>query len=302
MDARVRALRRFGLPQRVIAAILGVTSEQVASGEPIPAPAGGGGAPQLPDLSAEINPDWNSVGLGPDVDGMVPGPTTFWVREHAGYNNTTGELDPDTAYLVVATYVVASDTDWGGLDIRRPGSGFGGFNQARLASFDGTATPDSPAIRSAVLPAGADVDLGVALGTAGCRLINIQLYPLAASSGGAGGSSAGALVPDYANVYNLTNEDVTALASGDGRVPAVDRPCMVVVNLDLDPGVGTGTANVGVLTPDLNYVEFGSPRVDGKTTVTIPYLGPNDTWYAVVDSIGGASAVIGATEVPLVAA
>jgi hypothetical protein len=47
---------------------------------------------------------------------------------------------------------------------------------ARVESFAGPATLDATGLRSTVMPVG--LDLNVALGTAGCRLSNIQLFPI----------------------------------------------------------------------------------------------------------------------------
>jgi hypothetical protein len=116
-----------------------------------------------------------------------------------------------------------------------------------------------------------------------------------------GGGSGGGLKPDYANSRGLTSGEIAALASGDGRVPAVSRPCMVLVNLSMDSAGANGVANIGVLFTDLNGLDTANPgRAAGKTTVVIPYVGPDQTWYAVVDSVGGASAITGAVEIPLI--
>jgi hypothetical protein len=116
------------------------------------------------------------------------------------------------------------------------------------------------------------------------------------ASGGSG------LAPDYANSRGLTGGEIAALATGDGKAPTVATPCMVLVNLSLDSTGADGTANVGVLYDSGNSLDTAAPgRAAGKTTVVIPYVGPGQSWYAVVDGVGGASAVVGAVEIPLVA-
>jgi hypothetical protein len=139
---------------------------------------GGGASGGVPDLTQETNPiNLNTQGAGLDGDGLLPGPINLQLRQGSlAYNNEDGTLDPTKAYLVVAAYVITDpDTDWGGLDLLE--GEFGpGMAMARVESLAGPATLDATGLRSTVMPVG--LDLNVALGTAGCRLSNIQLFPI----------------------------------------------------------------------------------------------------------------------------
>jgi hypothetical protein len=136
---------------------------------------GGSSGGGTPDLTQETNIlNLADLGSGLDGDGLLPGPANIRLRdEFIAWNNESGTLDPTKAYLVVAGYVITDpDTDWGGLDLLE-----GEFGpMARVESFAGPATLDATGLRSTVMPVG--LDLNVALGTAGCRLSNIQLFPI----------------------------------------------------------------------------------------------------------------------------
>lgn len=134
----------------------------------------GGGVPQLGDNETNILNMDDLTGTGLDVDGLLAGPGNFLLRNGiVQYNNTDGVLDSDTSYLVVATYVTNDfDVDWGGLDLVDDES-----HTARVAQLSGPASIDVSGLRSAVMPAG--LDMNVILGTAGFRISNIQLFPLA---------------------------------------------------------------------------------------------------------------------------
>jgi hypothetical protein len=140
--------------------------------------AGGGGASGgVPDLTQETNIlNLADLGSGLDGDGLFPGAVNLQLRGGIlEYNNTEGVLDETKAYLVVAGYVLGSDTDWGGLDLFQGVYGMG-TPMARVESFAGPATLDVTGLRSTVMPVGMDVN--VALGTPGCRLANLQLFPI----------------------------------------------------------------------------------------------------------------------------